>query len=358
VSGPSIEQIKQMANARMGDVLAALGVHERDRGGYISMCNPQRADKRASFTIWTRGGFVAFKDYADDAVKGDIVDLVAYLNGWWDRPKRGAAEAIAWLKHELGIQRMSIGQQASAAAQARAQAAQERQWAAAEDVKDKRRAKALWLNAKPIEGSIGAHYLLQRGVDISALPRPIHFLRFLASHRHRGDRVFDPDTEWPCLVACCVDAGGKINAVHRTWLARDGSSKAPVKPARKCWPSVAGLIIPVWKGLDGLTVKEAIANGVRETLVLTEGIEDGLSAAIAAPQHRVWAAISLSNFQNVPLPECIDSIILHRQNDWDKPAAVASFERAKAALEARGRPVAEVRAFAGKDLNDTLRGAA
>jgi hypothetical protein len=355
-SSPSIEQIKQMANARMGDVLAALGVHQRDRGGYISMCNPQRNDKRASFTIWTRGGFVAFKDHADDSVKGDIVDLVSYLNGWWERPKRGAAEAIAWLKHELGIERMTIGQQAAAVARASAYAAEKRKAADAQLVENRKRAFGLFANAVPVYGTIAQHYLRERGVDLDLLPRRVGFLRFIANHKHVDKDGYEG--HWPCLIACCTDSDGTIRAVHRTWLNREGDAKAPVDPARKCFPDYSGLIIPVWKGADGLTVKEAIANGVRETLVLTEGIEDGLSAAIAAPQHRVWAAISLSNFQNVPLPECIDSIILHRQNDWDKPAAVASFERAKAALEARGRPVAEVRAFAGKDLNDTLRGAA
>jgi hypothetical protein len=50
---------------------------------------------------------------------------------------------------------------------------------------------------------------------------------------------------------------------------------------------------------------------------------------LAAPQHRVWAMISLSNMANVAarLPDCIDSVIVHRQNDWDKPAAVAQFDR-------------------------------
>jgi hypothetical protein len=59
---------------------------------------------------------------------------------------------------------------------------------------------------------------------------------------------------------------------------------------------------------------------------------------------------------NVPIPECIDGIIVHRQNDWLQRQAVEQFERGKAALEATGRPVVEVAATGGKDLNDTLRG--
>jgi hypothetical protein len=49
-------------------------------------------------------------------------------------------------------------------------------------------------------------------------------------------------------------------------------------------------------------------------------------------------------------------VIVHRQNDWDKPQAVAQFDRGLAALRASGRMVAEVAAAEGKDLNDTLRG--
>ena len=51
-------------------------------------------------------------------------------------------------------------------------------------------------------------------------------------------------------------------------------------------------------------------------------------------------------------------MILHRQNEWHNRNAVSAFERGKAKLEAQGRPVVEVHAMIGKDLNDTQRGAA
>nr|WP_249156777.1 toprim domain-containing protein [Bradyrhizobium diazoefficiens] len=170
------------------------------------------------------------------------------------------------------------------------------------------------------------------------------------------------------MIACCTDAAGQIRAIHQTWIKPDGSDKAAIvpapdgttQPARKVLGEFAGLVIPLWRGEGHFSVKEAEKHGLLQTVILTEGVEDGLSAILAAPQHRVWAMISLSNMVNVAarLPACIDSVIVHRQNDWDKASAVAAFDRGMKALQATGRAIAEVHATIGKDLNDTLRGAA
>src|SRR5579859_8206028 len=54
-AGPSLEEIKRAAQARVHDVLAALGIAYRPRGNYISMCNPVEKDRHPSFTIWVKG---------------------------------------------------------------------------------------------------------------------------------------------------------------------------------------------------------------------------------------------------------------------------------------------------------------
>jgi len=364
-AGPSIEEIKGAAQARVLDVIAALGIRERPRGNYISMCNPVEKDRHPSFTIWIKGAATgAFKDHRGLA-QGDIIDLVAYIKGWSAGPKKGRREALRWLADHLGLQRLTAEQRAADAARSRARAQRETK-ARAEDLAVKQaRAFQIFIEAYPLTdtwpGSPAGRYLMARGIDLGTFPRGPrgglvlpHAIRSSIAHDHRESGL-----SLPCMIACCTDCEThRALAVHRTWLRRDCEGKADVTPNKKVFPDFRGLVIPLWRGASGLSVREAAANGLRETLVLAEGIETALSAAIAAPEFRTWAFISLGNLQNVTLPECVDSVALHRENEWANAAAVKSFERGKAALEKQGRPVAEIAAPIGKDLNDTLRGAA
>jgi len=362
---PTLEEIKAAANARPYDVLHALGINERPRsGGYISMCNPVEKDRHPSFTIWPdRGGILTFKDHRGNA-QGDIIDLVAYIKGWSDGARKGRAEALRFLSDLLGLERLTPEQRQADQSRsiARAQREQKR---AGEDLATKQaRAYELFIHASAQQaGGVADLYLKARGIDLESLPRGArggirwpHSIRQIHSCPH-----LESGREFPCMIASCTDTGTRdILAVHRTWLQLGQGSivKANVTPNRKVWPDFRGLVIPLWRGESGLSIKEAIAAGLRETLVLAEGIETALSAAIAAPAFRTWAFISLSNLQNVVLPECIDSVMLHRENDFGNRAAELAFARGKAALEKQGRPVAEIAALGGKDLNDTLRGAA
>lgn len=360
--GPTIEDIKRAAQARLGEVLAALGVRERpSSAGYISMCNPLVKDRHPSFTIWTQGPAAgAWKDHRDDGpggTRGDVIDLVSYLKGWWTYPKKGRAEALRWLTDLLALADISaerLEQDRRKARRSQAEHVKRRD----EQLAEKQgRAFELFASTKLTcaEDPVRT-YLEERGIALGLLPRGPrggiripHCIRGLAKHKHTESGL-----ELPCMIAGCTDTGtSQILAVHRTWLRPDCAGKADVTPVKKVWPDFRGLIIPLWRGESGLSVKEAIACGLRECLVLTEGIEDGLTAALAAPQHRVWAFISLGNLANVALPECIDSVMLHRQNEWENGVAVAAFDRGKLELERQGRPVVEVRAMYGKDLNDT-----
>lgn len=367
MTGPTIEDIKREAQARIGEVLAGLGVHDRPSpSGYISMCNPMVKDRHPSFTIWTHGPAAgAWKDHRNDGPggdRGDVIDLVSYLNGWSTRPKKGRAEALRWLVDTLGLARVDPARlQQDRDRARREQLAKEKQRDEELAIKRARAFELFTVEALPSRDTLVDVYLRARGIDLHALPpgprggrRRPNAIRYLERSTHtESGKVL------PAMIACCTDTGTReILAVHRTWLKPDGSGKADVNPVKKVWPSYAGLVIPLWRGESNLSVAEANTCGLREALVLTEGIEDGLSAVLAAPQFRTWAFIALGNLGGINLPECIDGVILHRQTEWANRTAVSAFERGKAAIEAQGRAVAEVTAFAGKDLNDTLRGAA
>lgn len=376
--GPTLQDVKHIANERWREVLPALGIRDKPNGaGLILISSPVRKDNNPSFAIRTKNGFVTFVDYGSGE-KGDIIGLVALLKRWEYLPKKGVREALRFLQETLGIGEVSPAQLATDRALSRQQQAKIEKDAAEEDARNQKRARAIWIKAPQVwTNEVATHYVrAARGLDFDLLPkgprgakRRPDILHFIGAEKHiwhgrsKGDPRNGQVSYWPCIVAPCVDFSGDdgkgiIRAIHRVWIAQDGSDKAPVEPARKCWPGTAGLVIPLWRGESNLSIADANLCGLRETFVLTEGWEDGYSAVLGAPQHRTWAVISLSNLAAIAavLPACCDSVIVHRQNDWIKPQAVEQFEKAKAALEATGRPVAEVRAIKGKDLNDTLRG--
>ena len=361
-----ITDLKRRAQERWPQVLGELGIHARPRGnrGTIALCDPMTPDSDPSLVIWTAmPGGISFVRYGSEA-KGDVINLVAYLRGWWDLPRNGNPEATRWLADLLGLRSLSKAERDRDRARARRIEHARTARAAADLARDRRRAFGMWAHAEEISGTRVELYLEARGIRVAELPRGPRggerlpsVLRFIKQHDHVDARGVK--TAWPCMIAGCVDyanAPFAIGAVHRTWLRHDGGDKAPVEPARKCWPAFAGLVIPLWRGGSNLSVGEAIGAGLRETLVITEGIEDGLTAALARPDLRVWAAISLNNIGNVPLPECIDSVLVHQQSDWHSRQAIEAFEHAIAELAAQGRPVSTFRAFGeAKDINEMVK---
>lgn len=366
--GPTIATVKALAQERIFDVLGALGIREKpSSGGYISMCNPIEKDRHPSFTIWTRGGAVGcFKDHRGVA-QGDIIGLVAYIKGWEGGPKKGVPESLRFLSDLLGLDRVDPAQLARDRARAQHTQKINRKNADEELARQQGEAFKLFIQADgDICGSPVWTYLRNaRGIDLAKLPRGPR-----GGERTPSALRFIPD-EWhteakrplPCMIACCTDRAGDIKAVHRTWLKPDGSGKAndlagwkQEWAARKVWPNFTGLVIPLWRGSSGLSVKEAAAQGLRETLQMGEGVEKSLAMALAQPDYRTWAFISLGNLRNVTLPECVDGVIVQRDNEWHNRQASQSFDTGLRALEAQGRLVSVVSAFHGKDFDDTLLG--
>ena len=86
-----------------------------------------------------------------------------------------------------------------------------------------RAALALWQSAMAADGTLVETYLASRGLN---LPVP-NTLRFHAGLKHPSGGI------WPAMVALVTEgADGTPLAIHRTFLARDGSGKAPVDPQK------------------------------------------------------------------------------------------------------------------------------
>lgn len=344
-----VAEIKALLQANVATLAMALAPDGYKAGRYWIARNPTRHDTKAgSFVVWLTGAPGAWKDYATDD-KGDVLKLIQYVHGC------DFAEAMKWARSWLGIDRLSDDFKRKAVQRVAAEAERHKAAEQAELERQRRSAFAIWLQSwERIAGTKAETYLRQRAIDIHKLPRPPRALRFAPAMRH-----VESDRDWPCMIAGMFSAAGVLVAIHRTWLAADGSGKAPVTPARKIWPrGWQGAIIPIARGAGGLSTAEAERRGIKGRLVLVEGIEDALTVALAHPDLRVWAVCALSNLRHIVLPACVDEVIVGADNDWGKPQAAKLLDAGLDALQAQGRPVRVARATVGKDFNDQLRGAA
>lgn len=363
-----IESIKALLQGRIHDLVARLVPDGKLLHGYWMGTNPARSDKRPGsfWIIVNRPGKTpgAWRDqaiYPNPGGAGDVIGLIAMIecNG-------RVGDAIKWAKDWLDYKSMPSAQIDKARLDRIAKQKEAERLGAQQLADNQARAFAVYLDSKysdrerkkPINllRTTAGIYLKSRGLDLSLLPRIPGALGCLPRAKHIGnDKAV---TYWPAMVAGMSDDDGHIKAVHRTFLKVDGSDKAPVDPVRKMWPTYAGLAIRLWRGETEMSPADAAKHGLLDTLVLCEGVEDGLSIAIARPDYRVWAVASLSNLGNVKLPACCERVIVAADNDWGKPQAEASLKTGLDALARQGRPVLVARSPIGKDMNDLIRGAA
>lgn len=348
MSGGRLQEIKALAQAHIGDIAREFVPDGRRSGAYWIGRNPTRNDEHAgSFWIRLHGPPGVWRDEATGDT-GDVLELIRYCAQLPDIPA-----ALRWCEDFLRLGSMTAADRERRARQTRERVAREdaAQTAAAAENRDRARAVYLASRRRPLLGSPADVYLKTRGIDLSRLERVPGSLGWLPDGRHS-----ESQTEWPVMVAAFVGDDNQVAAVHRTFLERDGSGKAPVAPQRKIWPSPAGSAVRLWRGETMLSQDAAAKQGIRETLLICEGIEDGLSLALACPEHRIWCAGTLGNMTTLTLPECIDSVVLCADNDWGKPQAAQLFGRAVRHFSQQGRRVAVARSHVGKDVNDALRG--
>jgi hypothetical protein len=198
------------------------------------------------------------------------------------------------------------------------------------DLDDARRteaALAIWRAAGPADGSLVETYLASRGLHMPLPPA----LRLHAGLKHPSGGI------GPAMIALVTrGTDGMPVAVHRTFLARDGRGKAPVKPERM-------MLGPCRGG--------AVRLGVARGLVMVgEGIETCL-AAMQATGNPAWAALSTSGLHALELPGDLHDVIVLADAD---PPGEAAARAAATRWRAGGRRVRIARPSRGKDFNDSL----
>lgn len=278
---------------------------------------------------------------------GDALALVAAVHFRGD-----TGRAMAWARAWLGL---SHDAPRTTPAERRA-ADEQREAEAAREAEGRRRAAvALFLEAREIiVGTPAGDYLAGRGIDLAELGRQPRCLRF-----HPACWCAEAGAKLPALLAAINDADGRHVATHRTWLARDASGgwgKAPLRDPKKSLGSFAGGAIRLWRGATGRNLRDAQPG---EAVAIAEGIETALSVAVACPELRVLAAVSLANMARLILPAAISTVILAADDDGDNLAAAELVTRAAERFAREGRAVRIARPPQGDgDFNDTLKKAA
>lgn len=190
----------------------------------------------------------------------------------------------------------------------------------------------LWESASPIAlGSPAARYLLARG---GILPGEGADLRWVASLRHGPS-----GRRFPCLLGLVTDAtdASRPMTLHRTFLAVDGSGKAPVSPARMLWGG-----LPKAGGCIRLVADDEIGDG----LSLAEGIENALVGLRAGLP--TWACIDAGNMAGFPLLPGITSLTVIADHD---AAGIKAADSLADRWRAGGR---EVRVWQAENEGDDL----
>lgn len=277
--------------------------------------------------------------------RGDALDLVAQVLFRGDK-----AQALRWARTWLGLDAGDHRRFQTARAERPESMPRERD----EDGK-RLSALRLFLDAQAsLLGTPAAAYLAGRGLDLAELRRQPRALRFHPAAVCGELSTPGNVVRVPAMVAAVVDAKGEHRATHRTFLEPNGRGgwrkHSGVKKAKKVLGGYAGATIRLWRGKSGKPLAEAPDD---DTVALVEGIEDGLTVALACPEWRVLAVVSLSNLVNVQLPEQLLDVVLVCDRDGENPQARLARERATHRLMTEGRSVREARPPEGfKDFND------
>lgn len=188
-------------------------------------------------------------------------------------------------------------------------------------------ALALWRGAQSAKGAPVGTYLRSRGLTIPIPPS----IRFHIGLKHPSGGV------WPAMLAIVIrGADGKPVGIHRTFLARDGSAKAPVEPAKMMLGPCRGGAVRLGPAGDALMVGE--------------GIETCL-AAMQASGRPAWAALSTSGLRALDLPREVRDVIVLA--DGDDPGEAAARDCAWR-WKREGRRVRIAHPPQGMDFNDLL----
>lgn len=315
----------------MGEVSALLADRIEDLARDLAGDRPVRIT-RGELRIGEHGRFKVemrgsrrglWCDHASRA-GGDPLDLIAHLLG--TDPRGARAWALAWL---------GIAEGAEAPRPARRRPAPSLREPEARDTTPT--AKRIWREAMPPAGTLVDSYLASRGLALEP-EAPIRFHPDCPRGWDEDQRR--PVEVLPAMVALMTDpATGEPCGVHRTFLSRDGSGKAPGPLPAKMMAGRAGII--------RLVPDEEVTIG----LGIAEGIETSLAVMQGFGWRPVWAAATAGAIRTFPVLPGIEALTIFADPDG---AGMEAAEACAARWAEAGREV-RIAAPPEGDFNDMIR---
>jgi Toprim domain len=169
-------------------------------------------------------------------------------------------------------------------------------------------ARRLFAMSRSVPGTLAETYLRTRGITA---PLNLPALRFHPRcYYWSGEDM--PLESWPALIAAITDTDGQLTGVHRTWLATDGSDKAPVENQRRAMGAVLGHAIRFGQAGD--------------TQIAGEGIETMLSLLGIFPDMPMAACTSANHLAAYIPPPSLKRLYVARDRDAAGAMAFAALD--------------------------------
>lgn len=360
-------EIKQALKDRIEDVCRKLLPDGGRKGRLWVAHNPitNDHDQSPEFKVALDRDVGAWKDYRTGE-KGDVIGMVQYLTA------SDFKAAMDWARDYLGLRAMSPAERQEMHRRAEEEARKAARRAEDNRLKRMRAAEEIWAagyqdGARSTPEDHARAYFAARGCPLDGIEN-----RDMQTFRFAGAQEFWPRAQWayedgrrfkkkpgpgyPAVLSAMRLPTGQVSAVHMTFLSPLGPRKLEVSAeenAKIMFGEAKGAMIRISHGPEGEppeTARHAFP------LVLCEGVEDGLSLALALPEARVWAAGSLSAMASAPVwLSCVSAVIVSRDNDWEKKTALKQFDAVLEALSVHGKPIETISSHVGKDFNDMMQ---
>jgi len=350
------------------DVLSRLGIGGLQRAGQemIGPCPLCGGTDRFGINLKTK----KFLCRHGDMKGGDVIALVM------QHENISFPEALTWLCGEATTA-VDPKERERRLAKARAAERRAQEESARYRAEAVAHAKRIWAKSRPGSDGVVAAYLRARGIDVAAIGGVPAALRFVLDHPYRKTiKGVKADLRGPAMIAGVLAPSGELRAVHQTWVSPDAPhGKRRIVVGETVFPSKL-----VRGSKKGGAIRLITPRGAR-VLVVGEGIETTLSAAVAQPFEGAcyWAGVDLGNMAGlqrkiagkrhsglpdmsdheafVP-PPWVERLVFIQDGDSDPAATRAKLESGlRRAMALRpGLKGQIVHAGEGVDLNDVLTG--